>query len=576
MLKKLRMLVYKMDTLELAPLKGKKLRVFLVKKAYDEPWWVTATPSTDTESALPFLHRPSMAYCEMVKELAEKEKPDFATDELGMRTAKEFLSGNPLADVFSSLGVTYGAVEMDETARAYLSHGIEEKMGRRNEILDSLKKLSSAEGDSEMKEKLDQLAEYGQYIHDELEDEIRQIEFGIRESWIAMGILKQTEGIDKKHIKAIHLCSPQHFEGLTRLLKEVEVEVTPVTFKRVLEDLPEESFRGMTELTGISSVKMIPEIKKAKAKLQNILFFLESDEYASPFDVCVAYDAGFDVVMPYSKVEYDNVEVLVQDAIFSRGTKGVKHTSFFIGGRDVPAARKMAKKAKKSMVGPFATSIVVDPHGAFTTSSALVAKAEGSLSALGIESFKGTDVLVLAGTGPVGESVAMLCAQAGANVVLTSRKQEKADKVAERLSTDEYAIKGVQVSNPKELRAVLKKATVVFAAGAPGIQLVSSEDMEAVKGKKIFLDANAVPPAGVEGLGAGDDLQELVAEKYGIGPLAVGDLKLKVQLGVLKEALKNPKGIYDDTSCLEIARELLEEQIAKGKIPTLKPLAKAK
>ena len=170
----------------------------------------------------------------------------------------------------------------------------------------------------------------------------------------------------------------------------------------------------------------------------------------------------------------------------------------------------------------------------------------------------------------------MLCAQAGANVVLTSRKQEKADKVAERLSTEEYTIKGIQASNPKEIRAALKKATVVFAAGAPGIQLVSSEDMEAVKGKKIFLDANAVPPAGVEGLGAGDDLQELVPEKYGIGPLAVGDLKLKVQLGVLKEALKNPKGIYDDTSCLEIARELLEAQIAKGKVPTLKPLAKAK
>jgi methylene-tetrahydromethanopterin dehydrogenase len=565
-----------METLELAPLKGKKLRVFLVKKAYDEPWWVTTPPSTDTDSALPFLHRPSMAYCEMVKELAEKEKPDFATDELGMRSPKEFLDGNPLADVFSSLKISYGAVEMDETARSYLSHGIEDKMEKRNEILDTLKELSKEKADPDMKEKVDQIAAYAQYLHDELEGEIRQIEFGIRESWIAMGIMKQAEDADKKHIKSIHLCSPQHFDGLTSLLKKLDVEVTPVTFKRVLEELPVETFKGMTELTGISSVKIVPEIKKIKAKLQNILFFLEAEEYASPFDVCVAYDAGFDVVVPYSKVEPDNITVLVQDAIFSRGTKGVKHTSFFIGGRDVPTARKMAKKAKKSMVGPFATSVVVDPHGAFTTSAALVAKAEASLQAIGIESYKGTDVLVLAGTGPVGESVAMLCAQAGANVVLTSRKQEKADKVAERLSTEEYTIKGVQASNPKEVRAALKNATVVFAAGAPGIQLVSSDDMDSVKGKKIFLDANAVPPAGIEGLGAGDDLQELVPDKFGIGPLAVGDLKLKVQLGILKEALKTPKGIYDDTSCLETAREILEAQIAKGKVPTLKPLAKAK
>jgi methylene-tetrahydromethanopterin dehydrogenase len=449
-------------------------------------------------------------------------------------------------------------------------------MEKRNEILDTLKELSKEKADPDMKEKVDQIAAYAQYLHDELEGEIRQIEFGIRESWIAMGIMKQAEDADKKHIKAIHLCSPQHFDGLTSLLKKLDVEVTPVTFKRVLEELPEETFKGMTELTGISSVKIVPEIKKIKAKLQNILFFLEAEEYASPFDVCVAYDAGFDVVVPYSKVEPDNITVLVQDAIFSRGTKGVKHTSFFIGGRDVPTARKMAKKAKKSMVGPFATSVVVDPHGAFTTSAALVAKAEASLQAIGIESYKGTDVLVLAGTGPVGESVAMLCAQAGANVVLTSRKQEKADKVAERLSTEEYTIKGVQASNPKEVRAALKNAKVVFAAGAPGIQLVSSDDMDSVKGKKIFLDANAVPPAGVEGLGAGDDLQELVPDKYGIGPLAVGDLKLKVQLGILKEALKTPKGIYDDTSCLETAREILEAQIAKGKVPTLKPIAKAK
>jgi methylene-tetrahydromethanopterin dehydrogenase len=473
-----------------------------VKKAYDEPWWVTTSPSTDTDSALPFLHRPSMAYCEMVKELAEKEKPDFASDELGMRTPKEFLDGNPLADVFSSLKVSYGAVEMDETARSYLAHGIEDKMEKRNEILDTLKELSKKEADPEMKEKADQLAAYGQYLHDELEYEIQQIEFGIRESWIAMGIMKKAEGVDKKNIKAIHLCSPQHFEGLTTLLKKLEVDVTPVTFKRVLEELPAETFKGMTELTGISSVKIVPEIKKIKAKLQNILFFLEAEEYASPFDVCVAYDAGFDVVVPYSKVEPGNITVLVQDAIFSRGTKGVKHTSFFIGGRDVPTARKMAKKAKKSMVGPFSTSVVVDPHGAFTTSAAMVAKAEASLQTLGIDSFKGADVLVLAGTGPVGESIAMLCGQAGANVVLTSRKQEKADKVAERLSTEEYTIKGVQASNPKEIRAAMKKATVVFAAGAPGIQLVSTEDMESVKGKKIFLDANAVPPAGIEGLGA--------------------------------------------------------------------------
>ena len=354
-----------MKTLELAPLKGKKLKVLLVKKAYDEPWWITSPPLTDADHKLSFLHRPSMAYCEMVKSLAEKENPDFATDELGVRTKKEFDTSNPLADVFSKMDVPYIGVEMDETAKSYLASGIEKKVEDRNELFDALKEMSTKENDPEMKNKIEQLTAYAQYVHEEVEDEIRQIEYNVRESWIAMGILNQTEEIDKKHIKAIHLCSPQHFDTLAGLLRDVDVEVTPISFKTELRELPNDTFRGMTELSGVSSVKMIPEIKKVKAKLQNILFFLEEDEYASPFDVCVAYDAGFNVVVPYPKVTLDSVTGLVQDAIFSRGTKGVKNTSFFIGGRDVTTARRMAKKAKKSMVGPFSTSVVVDPHGAF-------------------------------------------------------------------------------------------------------------------------------------------------------------------------------------------------------------------
>ncbi|MFX0107339.1 MAG: NAD(P)-dependent methylenetetrahydromethanopterin dehydrogenase, partial [Candidatus Hodarchaeota archaeon] len=319
-----------------------------------------------------------------------------------------------------------------------------------------------------------------------------------------------------------------------------------------------------------------PVVKQPKTKMQNILFFLEADEYASPFDICVAYDAGFDVVVPYPGVSADNVTTLVQDAIFSRGVKGVKRTSFFLGGRDVPLARKMAKDVKKAMVKPFTTSVVVDPHGAFTTSAALVAKAEASLPAMGLTSLSKAKALVLAGTGPVGESVAALCGAAGAKTTLTSRNAKRAREVADRLSTDEFKIRGIQAATPEEIQAALEKATIVFVTGAPGIQLVTEEHLENVTVNQILLDANAVPPPGIAGLKPNDDLRELAPGKLGIGPLAVGDLKLKVQRELLKVARETGRGIYDDASALETARAILNELVITGKIHSPEQIVKAK
>lgn len=564
-----------MKTLELAPLKGKKLRVLLIQKAFDERWYLTAPPVHDSDSKLSVIKRPSMAYCDMVKKVAEAELPAFATDELGMRSTKEFFEDNPLADVFKKLKVPYTPVEMDEVARAYLSRGIQMKLEKRNEVLETLKDLSTEEASPKDQERIEQLIAYGQYLHDELEAELTQIQFGIRESWLAMGILDQAHKIKTKRITSLHLCSPQHFTGMLDLLQTLEVEVVPISFKQVLGETPKEMPKGMTDLTGVSSVSVVPVLKRPKAKMSDILFYLETDNHASPFDICVAYDAGFDVVVPYEGVSLDRVQDLVQDAIFSRGTKGVKHTCFFVGGRQVPEARKIAKHIKNSMVGPFSTGIVVDPHGAFSTSAAMVAKAQAAIEQLDLGTLQGAKALVLAGTGPVGESAAHLLAMSGAETVLTSRKAEKAQAVAERLSTKEYTVKWTQVSNPEETLVALESATLVLAAGAPGIQLVSLNQLNSVNGAKVLLDVNAVPPGGIESLEPTDDLREFVQQKYGIGALAIGDLKLKVQHQMLRQARKNASGIFDDEAALAIANDILADQHHKAQRPglTLKAVA---
>ncbi len=511
-----------------------------------------------------------MAYCDMIKQIAESESPDFATDELGLRSLKEFREDSPVADVFSKLKIPFYAVEMDEVAHSYLSRSIKLKLEKRNEVLDGLRILSDEKITPSVQDKIDRLVAYGQYLHDELEEEIRQVQFGIRESWIAMGILNQAELLKKKRLTAFHLSSPRHFQGMMELLQSLEVDVVPISFKRILAEVPKEEMKGMTELTGVSSVSVVPVIKRPKTKLSDILFFLEADEHASPFDICVAYDAGFDVVVPYSGVSLNQIQDLVQDAIFSRGTKGVKHLCFFVGGRQVSVARQMADRIQKAMVKPFETAVIIDPHGAFSTAAAMVAKAEDALRKLNQGSLKSNIALILAGTGPVGESVAHLLSKSGALTVLTSRNIERAKEVANRASIEGNKVERVQSTSPEDIHELLEDANLIFAVGAPGIQLVSLEQLQSVLGTKILLDVNAVPPSGIESLTPIDDLRELIPENYGIGALTIGDLKLKVQRQMLQEARKNAQGIYDDETALDIARNILKEQREAISKPKLK------
>ena len=114
-----------------------------------------------------------------------------------------------------------------------------------------------------------------------------------------------------------------------------------------------------------------------------ILHFLTPSRYASPFDVNMALDAGFDTVMPYTQVTIDDVGPLTQDAIFSRGPKGVRRTGIFIGGREVELAHEMLETAQAAMVPPFEASVFADPSGAYTTAAAMVAEVERLLKASG-------------------------------------------------------------------------------------------------------------------------------------------------------------------------------------------------
>jgi len=297
--------------------------------------------------------------------------------------------------------------------------------------------------------------------------------------------------------------------------------------------------------------------KKKKGK-PYIIYLIDTDKYASPFDINMSIDAGFDHVHCFSNVEPRDVKNLVQDAIFSRGVKGCKYTALFIGGSDLPKVLEVLEEAKKSMVPPFEIPIMVDPRGAYTTAAAAVAKTEEALAEYG--GFEGKNVTILAGTGPVGQVAAVLCAKNGANPLITSRRFERAKSIAERLNQEyQINVRYAQGSNQEEIYEASKDADAIIATGMAGVQLITKETLERLNKCKVVADINAVPPLGVEGLDVLDDKKEFMPGILGIGALAIGDLKLKTEKTAL-ERIKGTKGVFSFEDAYSIAREILLKQ----------------
>lgn len=151
---------------------------------------------------------------------------------------------------------------------------------------------------------------------------------------------------------------------------------------------------------------------------RSILHMFDPMPNNSPFDINMALDAGFDVLVPYANVKLENIHNLTQDAVFSRSPAGNKRTALFIGGRDMGLAIDMLQATKPAMAPPFQVSVFADPSGACTTAAALVACVEKALKDHHSRELKGLKALVFGGTGPVGIATGVIASLQGAETLL--------------------------------------------------------------------------------------------------------------------------------------------------------------
>ncbi|MFN3622840.1 MAG: methylene-tetrahydromethanopterin dehydrogenase N-terminal domain-containing protein [Hyphomicrobium sp.] len=305
--------------------------------------------------------------------------------------------------------------------------------------------------------------------------------------------------------------------------------------------------------------------KVPKKKLATpILHFLSTQEFASPFDVNMAVDAGFKVVIPHTNARLEHTTGLVQDAIFSRPIEYGCRTGLFIGGKDALLALDMLAAAKDALVPPFQLSAFADPGGSFTTAAAMVALVEDVYQARTGRSLKDAHVVVFGATGVVGFASSIIAAQCGAKVTMASHIGVKALEPFITAGRERFDVEldAVAAARDDDKAKLVADADIVLCAAAAGIRVLSREQCATSPRLAVVADVNAVPPSGIEGVELFDRGRVLDGTDIAsIGPLAIGDIKYKTQAALFRSMLSSSETVMlDFTHAFAQARKLVRSK----------------
>jgi ribulose 1,5-bisphosphate synthetase/thiazole synthase len=285
--------------------------------------------------------------------------------------------------------------------------------------------------------------------------------------------------------------------------------------------------------------------------MRKLLLQLDSSRMPSVFDQVVAYDAGADAIMSYGGVTEGDVRDLIHGCIFTRGPKDLHNTAVWIGGNNMSAGEQLLAMAQDSLFNPFCVSIMLDSNGSNTTAVAAVIKIEEALGDV-----KGTKVLILAGTGPVGQRAAGLLARDGADVTITSRKPEQGDKARQFIDARfKVQVKSVAMSDPAKLPELLDGVDVLLNSGPTGVQMVPKNAWVGHQTLKVAVDLNAVPPLGIEGI----EVNDAGAKRDGVtvfGAFGVGNFKTKLHKACVAKLFTRNDLVLDAEAIAEVAREM--------------------
>ena len=289
--------------------------------------------------------------------------------------------------------------------------------------------------------------------------------------------------------------------------------------------------------------------------MRKLLLQLDSSRLPSVFDQVVAYDAGADDIMSYGGVTETDVRDLIHGCIFTRGPKDLHNTAVWIGGSNMSAGEQLLAMAQDALFAPFTVSIMLDSNGSNTTAVAAVVQIEETLGSL-----EGKKVLILAGTGPVGQRAAGLLAKDGAHVTITSRKPEQGEKARQFIRARfNVEVEATTLTDPAALSELCQGVEVLLNSGPAGIQMVPKSALAAAKSLRIAVDLNAVPPLGIEGVEVND--AGVTRDKVVVyGAFGVGNFKTKLHKACVARLFTRNDLVLDAETIADVARELVAKK----------------
>jgi hypothetical protein len=285
--------------------------------------------------------------------------------------------------------------------------------------------------------------------------------------------------------------------------------------------------------------------------VKKLLYQFDTDALPSVFDNVVGYDGGADHISAYGGVNTKNVGGLVEGAIFTRGLKDKKNTAIFIGGANMVEGEAILAAVRKKFFAKFRVSVMFDCNGSNTTAAAAVAwLAHGRALA-------GKRAVVLGGSGPVGQRAAVLLAREGVSVALTGRKRDVVQAASDSIhSRFGIVTEAIEAPTNSERGAAIEGAQIVLATGAAGITLLEEKQWQDSKSLELIADANASPPAGIEGVGQSDR----GTSKHGkilFGSLGFGALKLAVHRACVARLFEQNDLLLDAEEIYAIAKTMV-------------------
>ena len=285
--------------------------------------------------------------------------------------------------------------------------------------------------------------------------------------------------------------------------------------------------------------------------MKKLLYQFDTDALPAVFDNVVAYDGGADHVCAYGGIDDANVGALVEGAIFTRGANDKKSTAIFVGGGNLTKGELVLAAIQRKFFAKFRVSVMFDSNGSNTTAAAAVAWLTHG------RSLAGKRAVVLGGSGPVGQRAALLLTREGADVSITGRRRDVTQTACDSLlSRFGVSVRAIEAPSTAERAAAIEGAHVVLATGAAGVVLLDAPSWQESATLELVADANASPPAGIEGVGMSD--RGLLSHgKILFGPLGFGALKLRLHRACIARLFERNDLVLDAEEIYAIAKTMV-------------------